>query len=213
VCTGRVRVYTLRPPYAYSGRTRTEAGGRAARRARFGEVCGLLSCLWLAEERVDEQVVPRLVLSRRRRVAAAVGASEHLQGVGLAAAGHHGCRQKRLGGRRVRRRRGAAGGSAAHGHVVVVLALVGGDHGAVVVRRALHVLPHGAPRRRALVVAPRVRVPLHHLLPVLAPPEPIVQDVDVAQRLHHQPGLADGLAAGAAGAALVLAILLPEENQ
>jgi hypothetical protein len=169
----------------------------------------------LAEERVDEQVVPRLVLGGRVAAAAAVrSAAQHLQGVWLllllmmiaelaAAGGHQG-----PGTRRRSSSSSSAGGAAAHGHVVVVLALVRGDHGALVVGRALHVLPHRAPRRGALVVAPRVRVPLHHLLPVLAPPEPVVQDVDVAHRLDHQPGLADRLAAAACRAALVLAVLL-----
>ena len=197
--------------YTYTRRTRT--AGYRRRRARQ-DWCGPTTphIPSLAQERVDEQVVPRLVLGR---VAAAVcgataySAAQHLQRVGLllllmAAGGHQGSHRRR----HRRRRRRAARGAAAHGHVVVVLALVSGDHGARVVGRALHVLPHGATHRGALVVAPRVRVPLHHFLPVLAPPEPVVQDVDVAQRLHHQPGLAHRLAAGAARAALVLAILL-----
>jgi len=60
-------------------------------------------------------------------------------------------------GRR-RRRRGPVecGAATRRGHVVVVLALVRGDHGAQVVRRALHMLAHRAPGRRALVVAPAV---------------------------------------------------------
>nr|ACL53556.1 unknown [Zea mays] len=93
--------------------------------------------------------------------------------------------------RHLRRQRGAVerGAAARRGHVVVVLALVRGDHRARVVARALHVLPHQTPCPRALVVAPRVRVALDDLLPVLAPPVAVVQDVDVAHRLHDNPRL------------------------
>lgn len=76
---------------------------------------------------------------------------------GLVGHGRRLVRQVRVaagGGRR--RRRGAVerGAPPRGGHVVVVLPLVGGDHGAQVVGRALHVLPHGATGRGALVVAP-----------------------------------------------------------
>jgi hypothetical protein len=99
----------------------------------------------LAEERVDEQVVPGLVLGHRpllleRAVEpVVVGRRERLEGVGVVVPG---------GGR------WCGGRGAADGDVVVVLALVGGDHGARVVGRALHVLADGAASSRALVVAP-----------------------------------------------------------
>ena len=48
-------------------------------------------------------------------------------------------------------------------------AIVGGDELACLGGAALDMLAHGAASRGALVVAARVRVALHQLLPILAP--------------------------------------------
>ena len=66
--------------------------------------------------------------------------------------------------------RAAVAGQAGRGLGVVVPALVRGQQHARSAGRALDVLAHGAAGHRALVVAARVRVALHDLLPVLPPP-------------------------------------------
>lgn len=53
---------------------------------------------------------------------------------------------------------------------VVVHALVGGHQLVGVTAAHLHMLAHQAPLSRALVVAARVLVAFHHLLPILTPP-------------------------------------------
>mmetsp|Transcript_6946 Transcript_6946/g.19666 ORF Transcript_6946/g.19666 Transcript_6946/m.19666 type:complete len:328 (+) Transcript_6946:1104-2087(+) len=75
------------------------------------------------------------------------------------------------------------------GRGVVVHPFVRCDDARRVAAAALHVLPHAAALRRAFVVGPRVRVALHKLLPVLAPPVAVIQHVHVRGRLHHEPRL------------------------
>ena len=85
----------VHPPYTYSRLATDAAAPRLVDRdSAFPTLAAL------AEERVDEQVVPRLVLGRVAAAAAVCSAAQHLQGVGLlllqlllaqlAAGGHQG---------------------------------------------------------------------------------------------------------------------------
>jgi hypothetical protein len=190
---------------------------------------------WLLEER--HVVVPRFVhgsggvvhgvalLARCVRVRRAHRVAEPGEGESAALGSPH---RRAVADEHVGRHHDAAALVVAHGrcvqpgavaparrrHVVVVLALVGGDHRARVVARALHVLAHRAPGRGALVVAPRVRVALHHLLPVLAPPVAVVKDVDIAQRLHDHPRLTHRpVAAGRRDHPLAVATVSPTASK
>jgi hypothetical protein len=93
----------------------------------------------------------------------------------------------------------------ADGRLVVVGALVGGGQQARVPPRPLHLLAHPAPGGGALVVGPRVRVALDHLLAVLAPPEAVVHVVRVRLGLHHVALLGGGGGRAAAAAAAAAA--------